>query len=180
MNTLCPAFSPCTSDDAKRIATLAQTIWTHHYTPIIGAAQVAYMLSTLQSESTIRGEIENGSLQYFLVRQAGADLGYFAICADPQATQTMLLSKIYILPTCQGTGLGYRSFLFVEQQAYDKNHQEIRLFVNRKNHRSIAAYQRWGLNICGEILKDIGGNFQMDDFIMNKTVTPKTKEVRHG
>ena len=40
--------------DIALIAGLARQIWTEHYTPIIGAAQVEYMLGRFQSQSAIK------------------------------------------------------------------------------------------------------------------------------
>ncbi|NCB47474.1 GNAT family N-acetyltransferase, partial [bacterium] len=37
-------FVKATFDDAAELAGLAETIWREHYTPIIGAEQVEYML----------------------------------------------------------------------------------------------------------------------------------------
>ena len=44
-------------EDVQRLSELAKTIWTEHYTDIIGPEQVAYMLRTLQSSAAIEGQM---------------------------------------------------------------------------------------------------------------------------
>ena len=49
-----------TNDDIYTVATLAQEIWTQHFTPIIGASQVDYMLNKFQSTEAITAQIADG------------------------------------------------------------------------------------------------------------------------
>ena len=53
-----------TREDAASIAGLARTIWTEHYTPIIGSSQVEYMLENIQSAEKIAEAMESGSEYY--------------------------------------------------------------------------------------------------------------------
>ena len=50
--------------NARDIADLARVIWMEHYTPIIGAAQVEYMLDKFQSADRIYSDIQNGGYVY--------------------------------------------------------------------------------------------------------------------
>lgn len=50
---------------AVEIAGLAGEIWREHYTPIIGAAQVEYMLEKFQSADRIYSDIINDGYVYF-------------------------------------------------------------------------------------------------------------------
>ena len=47
-----------TNIDIQRTAETAREIWTQHFTPIIGAEQVEYMLEKFQSDRAIRNQIE--------------------------------------------------------------------------------------------------------------------------
>jgi ribosomal protein S18 acetylase RimI-like enzyme len=40
------------------------------------------------------------------------------------------------------------------------------LAVNRSNAVAIAAYRKYGFEVCAAHVKDIGGRFVMDDYIM--------------
>ena len=45
------------------------------------------------------------------------------------------------------------------------------LAVNKNNRSAIAAYLKHGFRIADAVVKDIGGGFVMDDYIMVKPVT---------
>ena len=50
------------SDEIATVARLAREIWHEYYAPIIGQAQVDYMVPKFQSESAIAEQIGDGSL----------------------------------------------------------------------------------------------------------------------
>ena len=49
------------------LSALAQEIWQQHFTPIIGAGQVAYTLEKFQSPSAIERQIQQEHYEYFLL-----------------------------------------------------------------------------------------------------------------
>lgn len=136
---------PVCSDEAiAAVAPLARTTWERHYTPIIGAAQVRFMLEKFQSAAAVREQISNG-YEYYLIAEGGAQAGYFALV--PHAAEgRMMLSKIYILADFQGRGLGRSVIAFAEKRCLEKGHQALWLTVNKNNVRSIAFYERAALN----------------------------------
>ena len=81
-----------TREDAASIAGLARTIWTEHYTPIIGSSQVEYMLENIQSAEKIAEAMESGS-EYYMAYLYDRLIGYMAIHED---SESMVLSKLYI------------------------------------------------------------------------------------
>ena len=48
-----------TDEHIKATAGLAREIWMEHFTAIIGADQVSYMLENIQSENAIAEQIRN-------------------------------------------------------------------------------------------------------------------------
>ena len=87
--------------DFETIARLAHTIWREHYTPIIGAGQVAYMLERFQSARAIAKQV-SGGLQYFLLLYQNTPAGYLAF---EKQQNSLFLSKIYVLRSFRGKGL---------------------------------------------------------------------------
>ncbi len=142
-----------------RLAALADTCWRSHYIPIIGEAQVDYMLTTFQSAEAIGAQIAAGR-HYAFIDEHPDTHGYIAW--DTGASE-IFLSKLYILPASQGQGLGKWAI-----EALCRKHPglDIRLTVNKHNHRSIAFYQRCGFHIADAAVADIGQGFVMDDWIM--------------
>ena len=148
------------------VAQLAHEIWTEYFTPMIGAEQVSYMLENIQSFGPIKKQIEEG-YEYFQIVSNSDAVGY--LCFKP-GNDGLFLSKLYLLKSARGSGLGRKAFQFVEQQASERSLVKIWLTVNKHNTDTIKAYHKWGFKIVGEPVADIGGGFVMDDYKMEKMV----------
>ena len=158
------------TDDAgvETVAALARETWERHYTPIIGAPQVRYMLDKFQSPAAIKEQIEKG-YEYYKVCEEGTNIGYFALVPN-QENRRMMLSKIYILAEHQGRGLGRAVIAFAQKRCAETGHRTLWLTVNKNNVWSIAFYERAGFKRESSVVSDIGGGFVMDDYIMSKRV----------
>lgn len=151
------------ASDAEVIADLAKTIWTEHYTPIIGAPQVAYMLQKYQSADVIARQIQASEYVYFIAFAAEKAAGYCAVHWE-EDKESIFLSKLYVADCHRNKGLA-RALLqaaVLEYPAYES----VYLTVNKSNHGSIAAYYALGFRISGSTVNDIGNGFVMDDYIM--------------
>lgn len=157
-------FVPVTSDaHIAAVVALAQVIWPDHYTPIIGADQVAYMLATYHSRNAIADEIRHQGYRFFLAREQARDRGYFSV--HPRE-DSLFLSKIYFLRAERGRGLGRRALAFIRDQAVQLGLDRIQLTVNKNNTGSIAAYERIGFQKTNSVVADIGNGYVMDDYVM--------------
>lgn len=156
------------SDEIAQVAKLAKRIWRQHFTPIIGAAQVDYMLRHFQSSDAISKQIDS-SWQYYLVTLDAEVVAYIGLIPDIE-NHRLQLSKIYVQASTRGKGVGKAMLEFIEQQCQAEGASTLWLTVNRFNSETIAWYQRQGFVIVDEVKKDIGGGFYMDDFIMEKTI----------
>ncbi len=148
------------------ITELANKIWNEHFTPIIGKAQVDYMLEKFQSKKAISEQIENGSL-YYLIKINNDPVGYIGVLAEEKQ---LFLSKLYITSAERGKGVGRKAIAFLEKLAVDKGLRKISLTVNINNSATIKAYKKLGFENRGSIVQDIGNHFVMDDYIMQKDV----------
>jgi len=135
------------------VVQLANTIWTEHYTPIIGKDQVTYMLNTYHSSHTISNEVKTKSIHYYLILQDTMPVGYVGIRLDEKS---LFLSKIYVLSQIRGHGLGTQTIEFIKELASSNQLEKIMLTVNKNNSSSIAAYQKMGFKITDELCADIG------------------------
>ncbi len=152
-----------------KVAGLARIIWREHFTPIIGAGQVAYMLEKFQSAVAIREQLRNGGMRYFLIRPAADCVGYFAI--KPQ-DEELFLSKFYILAEHRGRGYGRKALAFIEDLAREDGAAFITLTVNRHNSGVIRVYEKMGFAVVSSQVEAIGGGYVMDDYVMQKLVSP--------
>jgi len=149
-------------------ARLAGEIWRQHYTPIIGEAQVDYMLEKFQSKTAIANQIGNG-YEYYLLEDKNEYVGYLAVVPDPRQS-ALLLSKIYVVDAKRGCGYGRKMLTFVEDVCRQRQLKTLWLTVNKNNRASIAWYTQKGFTNAGPIVQDIGGGFVMDDYRMEKKV----------
>jgi diamine N-acetyltransferase len=155
-----------TEHQIEIVESLAREIWTEHYTAIIGIKQVDYMLDRLQSKQAIKEQIRAGAL-YFLLKEDNEFIGYIAV--KPKGAE-LFLSKIYVRSSRRNKGHGKKAVRFAENLAQEKGLRKIVLTVNKNNVNAIKAYEKMGFRNVGSIVQDIGNDFVMDDYIMEKTV----------
>lgn len=148
------------------IETLAYEIWNEHFTPIIGQAQVDYMLEKFQSKKSIADQIKQGYL-YFLFKNNNHYIGYTSVLPEKNR---LFLSKLYIVSSQRNSGHGRKALIFLEQLALGLGLNKITLTVNKNNINSIKAYEKLGFKNLKSVVQDIGHNFVMDDYQLEKTI----------
>jgi hypothetical protein len=60
------------------VARMAHEVWNEYYVPIIGQAQVDYMVAKFQTAEAMQSQIDSG-YEYFRIQQSGRSVGYAAI-----------------------------------------------------------------------------------------------------
>ncbi|MBT3320434.1 MAG: GNAT family N-acetyltransferase [Clostridia bacterium] len=150
---------PC---DAAVIETLAEQVWAQHYTPIIGKAQVDYMLAKFQSERAIKADIETGYI-YTIAYLDDVACGYSAVKID----RGVFLSKFYVLQRERGKGIG--KTLMDNIIAIAGQHKRPRIWLTCNKHNpSLSVYKKMNFIIIDEVVTDIGGGYVMDDYVLEK------------
>jgi ribosomal protein S18 acetylase RimI-like enzyme len=153
---------------AAEISALADEIWHEHYTRIIGAEQVEYMLAKFQSPEQIYADITENDYVYFTAhcQKRQNIIGY---CAVQPRENHLFLSKIYVRRDYRSKGIA-RSFLneIYALCRFEYKFDKIYLTVNKNNHGAIAMYKKMGFENVEEVKVDIGGGFFMDDYVMEK------------
>lgn len=153
-----------TQKQAEKVAALASKIWNQHFVPIIGQAQVDYMLDSFQSIPAITDQISKG-YEYYLLSKDQTERGY--LCLVPNTNERkMMISKIYIDHESRGSGLGNYLLHFVKEECEKRKFQTIWLTVNKYNTDTINWYKRKGFTTVKEVKADIGNGFYMDDYVM--------------
>lgn len=146
---------------------LAREIWQEHYIPIIGEAQVEYMLDKFQSKAAISKQIQEGCIYYLINTGMNRHIGYLSVLVKGDE---LFFSRVYIKLVERGKGFGRQAIEFVTDLARRNGCFKITLTVNKNNVSSIKAYQKCEFKIVGPIIQDIGNGFVMDDYKMEKTV----------
>lgn len=161
---------PAADDPAlAEVAALARRIWREHYPGIISPAQIDYMLTQGYSLPAMRRELEDG-VRYTVAEDGGTAAGFTAHGPDPDEPATLWLHKLYVAGEHRGRGLARRLLEDALAHARERGCRQLRLRVNRHNRGAVAAYRRMGFRIEDTDVKDIGGGFVMDDYVMQRAV----------
>jgi len=159
------SFRTATVDDIPVIQDLSSRIWREHYPGIITHAQIDYMLGKMYAPEVIEDEIRSKGCRYILVAERERAVGYIAYRSD-DAAKAVLISKLYLLPSLHGKGIGRQMLGYVKDAARQRGAATLYLFVNKSNTKAIAAYERFGFVKAEAVVTDIGGGFVMDDYRM--------------
>lgn len=158
-------IEPASIDDVPRVQRLANDIWRRHYPGILSRAQIEYMLHRGYSREALLPFIGTADAGLATAARNGAAIGFIA-WYKPDARPVMKLDKLYVLPENHGEGVGRALIEHVLERATAAGCSSVTLNVNRRNARSIRAYERSGFDIRGSGDFPIGDGFVMEDFIM--------------
>ena len=152
----------------QTVEDLAGVIWVEHFTAIIGPAQVEYMLRTFQSVEAISRQIEEGC-KYYLVMDDQWPCGYIAV--EPRKEKgELFLSKLYLLGTKRGKGIGRKAFMWCVDYAKSRGLGKITLRCNINNTVALDFYRKAGFVTTRHDIKQLDDGFVMDDYLMELTV----------
>ncbi|HNR20059.1 MAG: GNAT family N-acetyltransferase [Bacteroidetes bacterium] len=150
--------------DIEEISTLASKIWWQHYASIISKEQIEYMLEKMYSPESLSEQIKNAHI-FLLALYKGAIIGYLSLYK--KGDQSFFLDKLYVANSLQRKSVGGDLIREAYKIVGDGN---IRLQVNRKNFKAINFYFKEDFKIEAVEDFDIGNNFEMNDFIMIKSI----------
>ena len=153
--------------ELEELVVVIREIWREYYTPLIGAAQVEYMLAKFQSVDAMMRQIADEDYRYFGVLCDGELAGYYA--AKPSDNDRVFLSKLYVAARFRGCGLGKKMLQHLTDAALTSGSKAIWLTVNKHNS-TVDIYRKLGFVITEEIVTDIGNGFVMDDYVMEKNI----------
>lgn len=171
------AIAPLADDEVEALCALAAEIWRRHYPPIIGAAQTEYMLQRRYDPKLIRAELGRGGVWWDTLAEDGAIVA-FASSFPEEGGSAMKIDKLYVHPERQRIGYGGALIEHTCERAARLGFASVLLAVNKRNAPAIAAYRKHGFEIAEAIVKDIGGGFVMDDYVMQRLLTEDREAAR--
>lgn len=156
-----------TDNEIQNVAILANEIWHQHFIPIIGEAQVEYMVEKFQSYPAISKQINENGYEYFRIYLDDIFAGYTGVHEENDA---LFLSKLYIKQDCRGHKLASHAFNFLIELCKQRGLEKIWLTCNKYNADTLAIYDHLGFKITDEQVADIGNGFVMDDYILTYVI----------
>ena len=169
------SLTPVAEPDFAVVRELAGTIWRQHYSGIITAAQIDYMLAGRFSDEALREHVQAADRWLELLRVSGEPVGYCGyelagMDEDWVAPAAMKLGQLYVLESHRGRGLGLHMLRHVEDWTLEMGSRGLWLQVNKRNAAAIGFYRSAGFEVIREAVFEIGGGFVMDDYVMAKQV----------
>ncbi len=149
-------------EDIPLLRRLATEIWWAHYPGIISDAQIEYMLEWMYSAEKLHAQMTEEGHEFWLVVADGQVVGYVGI--QPTGDRVYFVQKFYLKSNIQRQGIGYQTFNLILEQYPDL--RELRLYVNRRNYKSVNFYFKVGFVIESWIDQPFGEDYIMDDFLM--------------
>ncbi len=155
-----------TQTQIHTLSELANDIWHQHFVPIIGEAQVNYMLDKFLSPDALKEQLQTG-YEYFLVFSDEKLAGFTGIHEEQNA---LFLSKLYVHIEHRGKKIASHVFQQLIAICKERHLEKIWLTCNRHNANTLAVYDHLGFEIVREEAADIGNGFIMDDYILEYTI----------
>lgn len=151
------------------IQSIAQATWPVTYEKILSKEQIEYMLDWMYSTPSLIAQMEHNNV-FLLASENGVYLGFCSYELHFTKTDVTKLHKIYLLQESKGKGVGKALIEEVEKRAKSAGNNSIQLNVNRYNS-ALDFYKKLGFNtILREEDIDIGHNFFMNDYVLEKKV----------
>jgi len=153
-------------DDINTIGFLAQQTWPKTYQEILSPEQLRYMLQLFYSPGSLRHQMLEEKHSFLIVEEDEDPIG-FASWSPSAEEGVYKLHKLYVLPGRQGKGLGKAILDFIYEDLRAGEAKSLRLNVNRHN-KARQFYERMGFTVIGEEDLDIGNQYFMNDYVMEK------------
>ena len=154
---------PVTNEElVYSLSAVADDIWHEYFTPILGTAQVDYMLEKFLSPDALIEQINNG-YEYFVFSYEYTFAGFAGI---KEEDGKLFLSKLYVHKDFRGKKIGSYMFSKFIEICKMRELKSIWLTCNRNNTDTLSIYEHLGFQKIREEKADIGNGFYIDDFIL--------------
>lgn len=161
-----PNIRIATTVDFALISQLAQEIWYPTYSPILSAAQIAFMLDQSYSSEGLSRAVEQGKI-FHLLYEGEIAVGFIAVRPVPE-NKVFRIESLYLLPSTQGKGYGQLLINFAAELAKSQSFSTLELNVNRQN-KAYHFYLKVGFEVAYEIDIPYHG-YVLDDYVMQKSI----------
>jgi diamine N-acetyltransferase len=154
------------ADDTSVIRKLAEQTWPLTYGDILSPSQIDYMMNLFYSDASLRQQITSQQHQFVVASIDSTPVG-FASYNLIDNNGTYKLQKLYVNPSIQGRGLGKALIDYIVTDIKRENAACLQLNVNRHN-KAKSFYEKLGFSVIREEDIDIGNEFWMNDYVMEK------------
>lgn len=175
-NMTAPLIRHATADDVELLCPLGATTFRETYRPISDAAELEDYVARQFTPAKIQAWLRDPHARTLLAFAAGAPAGYAHVRAAPVPDcvadrQAIELSRLYLLPSAQGTGLGGALMDAALAQAAALGGCTVWLGAYDRNVKALEFYARRGFARVGTHEFEFGGQIHADP-VLTRAVTP--------
>lgn len=152
--------------DIPLIRDMTMKVWPQTYSTILTPDQISYMLEMMYSEQSLSKQMKEQH-EFIIVDDGNEPVGFASFSQTEPGIYK--LHKIYILPALQGKGAGKFVIGEVIKAIARKGGKALQLNVNR-NNKAKDFYEKLGFTVIREEDIDIGNNYFMNDYVMEKKI----------
>lgn len=154
------------------IQKIAIESWKITYSEILSKEQFDYMIDMMYSEIALQKQMTEQNQHFLLIEDDKSSLycGFISYELNYKNQLKTKIHKLYLLPRFKGKGLGRLLIDKVASIALASDNSSLSLNMNR-NNKSFGFYNKMGFEIVGEEDINIGNNYLMEDYILEKKIT---------
>lgn len=156
---------PLGAADRTLVIDLSRRIWPHAYAGVLAPEQIENILARIYNEENLAGEMAAGH-RFWAAEEKGEALGFASGYRDGD---TVWIKKLYVLPQCQGRGIG-RLLMETVITAFAPVAQA-RLLVNSGNLAAQRFYERCGFTRAESVPVRMG-DFDFTDYVYVRIIPP--------
>lgn len=140
------SIRPGTASDLDAVRALLHETWHQVYDQILGPDHVDEVTARWHARPLLAGQLERPNSSFLVACQHERVIAHgFAYLREPA---TLVISRLYVLPSHQGRGIGLRLLCALQERHPDA--RTLRLFVAAGNPRAVAFYRREGFAVVEE------------------------------
>lgn len=159
-------FIVASKEQLSIVQQLAHRIWPDTFEKILSTEQIDYMLNMMYSTDSLENQLQDNRI-FLLAEEDNRFVGFASYELNCDNSNTTKIHKLYVLPETQGKGVGRQLIAFISDIALANQNPTVILTVNKYN-KAKDFYLKNGFEITNEAVFDIGNDYVMDDYIMEK------------
>jgi ribosomal protein S18 acetylase RimI-like enzyme len=157
--------------DIPAIQKIAYETWPHTFGSVLPRKQISYMLDLIYNEDSLKKQMLEKGQRFILAEKEDKPTGFTSYEINYNNEPQLMIHKIYLLPSTQGTGTGTKLLNLLTETALQNNNDRLRLKVYFENHKAIGFYEKYGFQNMGTESTDIGNDYIILDNVMVKELS---------